>query len=464
MRKSLMFFILGAFVGAVVCAMFIPYVYSEKTPAKSNVPQRDKVVAIIGPVKITVGDLEDKINSIPAYARKNFLTIEGKLKILENMVKGEILYLAAKDAGYDKNPEIQAKVEDTKKRIYQSEYFKNEIKDVVLVDDKLIKDYYNSHLDEFKKEEMVRIRHIQVNTEQEANEIYQKLLNGEKFSELVEKYSTDTTTTAYGGALGAITRNDSVRGIGYSKPFIDAAFALNKGEFSKPVQTSKGWHIIYCDDHTPESYKPLEEVKAIISDKLLVTEADIEKEYNQNKSEYIAKERVKIAHIQVDSEKKAKEILSQLKKGANFEELARKESLDNYTATKGGEIGFIYRDSTIRGIGKDIGFENAAFNLRPGQLSDIVKTAKGYHIIKCLAYEPERQKSLSEVTTLITNKLLREKREQRLEKEFDRLKAKYKVKVFEEYVVDTSDTYEELPPAPPPENLQFPELPFPLGQ
>ena len=83
----------------------------------------------------------------------------------------------------------------------------------------------------------IRCSHILVKTEQEANEIYEDLIDGAKFSVLAEMKST-CPSRKRGGDLGPFGRGQMV------KPFEKAAFALEKGQMSQPIKTEFGWHII----------------------------------------------------------------------------------------------------------------------------------------------------------------------------------------------------------------------------
>lgn len=85
---------------------------------------------------------------------------------------------------------------------------------------------------------------------------------------------------------------------------------------------------------------------------------------------------IRARHILVSSQKKAEEILKQLKEGANFEELARKESEDTGSKEAGGDLGFFSRGKMTKE------FEDAAFSLKVGEVSGVVKTQYGFHLIK----------------------------------------------------------------------------------
>lgn len=83
----------------------------------------------------------------------------------------------------------------------------------------------------------VRARHILINDKVRAETLHQKIIDGFDFAELAESHST-CPSRAQGGDLGEFGRGMMV------KPFEDAAFGLEVGGLSQPVQTQFGWHII----------------------------------------------------------------------------------------------------------------------------------------------------------------------------------------------------------------------------
>ncbi len=120
-----------------------------------------------------------------------------------------------------------------------------------------------------------------------------------------------------------------------------------------------------------------------------ITRREVEEFYNSSKDSLPElKETVDISHILINvkagdqSEQKAKEkvagYLQEVKSGADFSELCRKYSEDPGSAARGGEIGFMERGDFVPE------FEEVAFLLEPGQISDIVKTRFGFHIIQCI--------------------------------------------------------------------------------
>lgn len=94
--------------------------------------------------------------------------------------------------------------------------------------------------------EQVEAEHILVATEELANQVYEQVTGGASFEEVAKTTSIDTATSPTGGKLGWFTRDQMV------PPFTDAAFDLEPGQISKPVQTQYGWHIIRVQDKDPD--------------------------------------------------------------------------------------------------------------------------------------------------------------------------------------------------------------------
>jgi peptidyl-prolyl cis-trans isomerase D len=133
-----------------------------------------------------------------------------------------------------------------------------------------------------------------------------------------------------------------------------------------------------------------------------ISDDQLKAQYQQNLAQYEVPHRVHVQHILLTTvgktsaeveeiRQKAEDILKQVKKGGNFADLAKKYSEDPGSKDKGGDLGFITQGQTVAA------FEKVAFSLQPGQVSDLVKTEYGFHIIKVLESEPAHTKSFEEV-------------------------------------------------------------------
>jgi peptidyl-prolyl cis-trans isomerase D len=143
--------------------------------------------------------------------------------------------------------------------------------------------------------------------------------------------------------------------------------------------------------------------------KATVTGQQIERSYNDNVQQYSTPEEVRASHILIKTtgkaeeddtaKKKAEDLLAQVKKGADFAELAKKNSQDESSAVKGGDLDFFAKGRMVPE------FDKVAFELKPGQISDLVKSQFGYHIIKVTDRHAAITKTLPEVRTQIEDQL-----------------------------------------------------------
>ncbi|MDI6703209.1 MAG: peptidylprolyl isomerase [bacterium] len=241
----------------------------------------------------------------------------------------------------------------------------------------IVERYYNDHKDMFKEPEKVRVRHILIsskeNPEEEARKKALRLLKmvkkGEDFVKLAEEYS-DCPSKKRGGDLGFFTHGQM------AKEFEDVAFSLKKGEVSDLVKTRFGYHIIKFIERREERVIPFKEAEGKVRKVIMETKEE--------------KDSV--------AEKIAKGLLKRIKQGERFEEIAAKYS-HGKSREFGGDLGIIPRRYTLPdfdrenlknlkgeitkyGYRVDEDFAKAAFSLKEGEVSDVIKTQFGYHIIK----------------------------------------------------------------------------------
>ena len=144
----------------------------------------------------------------------------------------------------------------------------------------------------------------------------------------------------------------------------------------------------------------LEEAKSQVS----ISDEELLEYYNENKESFVEPEQVHARHILVETEEEANKLLLLLKEGlTDFAELAKEKSIGP-SAPSGGDLGFFARGQMVKE------FEDAAFSLEPGEISDVVQTQFGYHIIKCEEKKEEHSPTFEEAKERISN-ILRSQRE-----------------------------------------------------
>ena len=163
-----------------------------------------------------------------------------------------------------------------------------------------------------------------------------------------------------------------------------------------------------------------------------VTPDDLRAYYDQHRDQYRTPDQVKVSHILIktplpgpdgkvdekgvaEAQRRAEDLLKQLKAGAKLEDLAKKYSEDPGSAKQGGSLGWIGKGQTVPE------FEKAAFSLPKGQISDLVKSSYGFHIIRVDDKQDAHVKTLDEVKAEIEPILKHQKAQQIAQKQADGL-------------------------------------------
>lgn len=169
--------------------------------------------------------------------------------------------------------------------------------------------------------------------------------------------------------------------------------------------------------------------------KINVSGDDANKYYSENKAKFEMPEQVRASHIlimpdpnatdpnqaKVKAKAKAEDLLKQIKGGADFAELAKTNSGDTYSAAKGGDLGFFGKGQMVPD------FEKAAFALKPGQVSDVVESQYGYHIIKLTDHKDANTMPFEQAKDDIVKILAQDKQADFAEKYVTSLKADAKI-------------------------------------
>ncbi|CAM2880805.1 peptidylprolyl isomerase [Paenibacillus sediminis] len=185
-------------------------------------------------------------------------------------------------------------------------------------------------------------------------------------------------------------------------------------EFKQAIENYYG--MTY--DQFKDQMKFQVEVRKLLEPQVKVTDDQIKQYYEQNKASYNTPEQVKASHILVKTEAEAKQILQQLKSGADFATLAKEKSIDPGSKDKGGELGYFSRGDMVKE------FEDAAFSTKVGEISGIVKSEHGYHIIKVEDHKPAHTATLEEKKAEIKDTLISQEVSNKYNTWIEQLKAK----------------------------------------
>jgi peptidyl-prolyl cis-trans isomerase D len=156
-------------------------------------------------------------------------------------------------------------------------------------------------------------------------------------------------------------------------------------------------------------------------------EAELRRVYLNDQDRFRTPERVQVRHILLKTtdkstdvakvKTKAEDLLKQIKGGADFAELARKNSEDPGSAQKGGDLGWIVRGQTVKP------FEDTAFSLKPKEIGNVIKTEYGYHIIQVLDHQQAHLRTFEEVAAPLADEVRKQRVSQMMQDLTDRAEA-----------------------------------------
>jgi peptidyl-prolyl cis-trans isomerase C len=209
----------------------------------------------------------------------------------------------------------------------------------------------------------------------------------------------------------------------------------DEGAFTQAM-AAQGLTVDHLRAQTRTNLEVQKIIDAEVSSKVAVQDSDVSAFYQQNLGRFKQGESVHASHILIAvpqgatpeqkaaAKAKATAALKQVRGGADFAVVARAQSQDPGSAPNGGDLGFFPRGQMTPA------FEEAAFKLKAGAVSNIVETPFGFHIIKALGRRPARTAPLDEVSGQIKEFLTQGQREQKLEQFIAQAKSKSKLEVL----------------------------------
>lgn len=162
-----------------------------------------------------------------------------------------------------------------------------------------------------------------------------------------------------------------------------------------------------------------------IEAKATVSEKDIKDYYEKHKEDFTPSQ-IKASHILVKTEQEAKDIAERLNKGEDFAKIAKKSSIDTASAKNGGDLGFFSPGQMIPE------FESAAVKLKKGEISGLVHTQFGYHIIKVTDRKMGQPLEFEKIKGRLLQRLSAEKQKEIFDSYMDGLRKNYKVDINKE--------------------------------
>ena len=386
------------FRSTILFTLALAFILSSCAPQHS-----DLVVAKFGDNEIKMKEFENAyVKNVGSFdvAKKDSLS---KLKsFLDLYLNFKMKLRDAEVRGYGEDPALKQELIDYKKKVGVTYLLEKNIVDPG------IKDLYD------KRKWELRVSHLMIRSDSSGEEAARKhtqtildsIKGGKSFEEMVSKYTQDSFSKKDGGDIFYITAGQ------LPVEFEDAAYNTPKGQvFPSVVRTKYGFHIIKVTDKK-------ERVPQIRASHILIA-------FNNGKG------------VPDTSYAKAKldTVLRALKSGEEFGKVAMQYSDDTGSKQQGGDLNFFERRMMVRE------FDEAAFNLNVGQVSDVVKTNFGYHIIKVTDKKPypafeEDKENLKKIY-----------KQSRYQGEYDsliaRLKIKYNFKVNDNnltYIASKSDS------------------------
>lgn len=424
----------------------------------------EEVIAKIGAVEIKYKELAQKMNEvIPPFVPRNEIKKEDKINILNKMLDEKLIDIAMKDAKYNEKPETKEFISDISGKIALQHFLKEEVDKNIKVEDAEIKDFFEKNKDtqlkgmtlEQTKDDITKYLKTK-KIEPYFNELYNKLskeyelkTNEAALAKVKDIYALDAKAldeAMFTTKKGDIKLADARRFLEIGKllnPSMPPVNTKDEATAKLLIDNIGKSHVITLyaaekgftaekdpkikDDVNKFADMQLRKIflNTNIKAKEDISEAEQQKYYDDHKKEFMQDEQVKASHILVKEETKAVELKKEIDGGANFEDLAKKNSTDPGSAANGGDLGFFGHGMMVKE------FEDAAFGAKIGTVTPVVKSQFGYHIIKVTDKQAAKQKEFKEVADSIKEKLKFEEKSKAYKSFMDDLKTKNKVEILE---------------------------------
>jgi Parvulin-like peptidyl-prolyl isomerase len=368
-RDKAVRYLLGAILGFVALSMVVTLIPGYGTPSKGS----EQVVAEVNKEPITVREVQMtlqsalKNKSIPPEMIPHYVP-----QLIDQMISDRAIAYQAKRMGFQVTDEDVARaIRSMLQPLFQGGEFNKEVYAQFLARQGLTIPEFEGNI--AKNLLLLKLQNIALEgvivTPAEIEKEYHRRKDKVKVDYVVFQASKVKPQVT-------VTREEALE-----------YFNKNRANFMVPEKRS--FQMILADE-------------AKIAASLNVPDAELKAIYDKNIEKYRTQERVRVRHILIKTldkpkeelpklEAKANDLLKQIKGGADFAELAKKNSEDPGSAVKGGDLDWVTRGQMVKP------FEDAAFSLKPKEISNVVKTQYGFHIVQVTEKEPGRVKPFEEV-------------------------------------------------------------------
>jgi peptidyl-prolyl cis-trans isomerase C len=200
-------------------------------------------------MRLAEAEIGADLGSLPEAQKRRVLA--------EYLIENELFAAAAASEKLNSGPAFDERMAYWRRRAMRDAFFDKGVR--ASVSDAETRKFYDAQVSGLKPEEEVRARHILVESELKAKEIFEKIAHGADFAKMAAEHSKDPGSREDGGDLGYFGRGQMV------PQFEEAAFKLRKGDVSQPVQSQFGWHLIKLEDRRDRKAPPYEAVKERIA-------------------------------------------------------------------------------------------------------------------------------------------------------------------------------------------------------
>ena len=225
----------------------------------------DKVVALVNGQKIYKSQITQRLQEVFQNSDSSELNMEKLPKeVLEILAKDifiqDQLDKRARRFRIIKSKETKKKVDEYTRKLTRKEYLDSVIKEKIT--DEAVKEKYVELVSELSGKKEIRLRHILLQSENQARNIFNKIRAGQSFENLAAKYSIDKATADKGGDLGYVIEG------GLTSEFADVVESMKIGEVSDPIQTEYGWHLVKVEDIKDAEIAPFESIKDAVKEEM----------------------------------------------------------------------------------------------------------------------------------------------------------------------------------------------------